>query len=695
MAAPFLLEIGVEELPARFVPEALEQLRVRMSEWLEAQRLAHGAVQVYGTPRRLTLYAADLAERQEDREFQVRGPSLKAAKGPDGRWTKAAEGFARSQGVAVDDLVERGTPQGVYVYALKREAGLRTPELLAGYIPELVLGLSFPKTMRWGTRDVRFARPIRWLVALYGEEVVPAEVAGVKTGRISRGHRTLHPGPVEIPGAEAYVDMLDAAFVMVDVARRKEVIVDQVRRAAEEIGGQAVIDEELLEEVVHLVEWPTAFAGAFDRDFLQVPPEVIMLTMKENQRYFPVVDGDGGLIPGFVGVRNGGDHRLDVVRAGNEKVLRARLADAKFFYDEDRKIAPIRAMERLRNIVFQEGAGTMYDKVERVRRVALALADRLGLGPRDVETVEAAGRILKFDLATHMVYEFPELEGVMGRYYALEAGEGSEVAEAILEHHRPRFPGDDLPGSPAGTVLAVADKADTLCASFYAGIRPTGSEDPYGLRRNALGLLQILRYLEIPIALGEILDLAEEALRASGFQDGGTWRADLDSFVTTRLRTWLLEEGRRHDLVDAILGRADEPLAVLIGRVRFYESLADEGHSGLYETAGAAKRVHNLAKKGEGLAGEPDPGRFQDDAERALHEASRLARQELEAARAAGDEKRALDAMGHLNRAVHPFFDRVMVLVEDEEIRENRLRLLRDVADVYNLLLDWRQVVLS
>ncbi|MBX6395770.1 MAG: glycine--tRNA ligase subunit beta [Alicyclobacillaceae bacterium] len=694
MTASFLLEIGVEELPARFVPGALEQLKETMIRWLKEQRLEHGEVRVFGTPRRLALRVSRLASRQEDRVMEVRGPSLKAAKDPEGRWTRAAEGFAKAQGVSTADLIERDTPQGTYVFVRKHVPGADTVELLTESLPSLVLGLSFPKTMRWGEGDVRFARPIRWLVALYGGQPLDVEVAGVKSGSRSFGHRTLHPEAVSIPDPDEYESVLEQAFVMVDVEKRRKEIVEQVNREAASLGGRAVIEEDLLEEIVHLVEWPTAFAGRFDPAFLEVPPEVIMLTMKEHQRYFPVVREDGSLVPGFVGVRNGGSRRLDLVRAGNEKVLRARLADAKFFFDEDRRTTPDGYMAKLRHVVFQEGAGSLYDKVERVRRAALELAERLGASRREVSVIERAGQVLKFDLATHMVYEFPELEGVMGRYYALAAGEEQAVADAILQHHRPRFAGDGLPEALPAVYLALADKADTLCASFMVGIRPTGSEDPYGLRRNALGLLQILRYREVPVSVPELLDLAGRILVESGVSGEGDWRAELDAFIATRLRTWLLEEGFRHDLVDAVLCRSGDPVAVLARRVRFYQHLSESGRPELSETAEAAKRVHNLAKKGEeGLDGPPEPALFEDDAERDLFDTAMKVRDVLFSALDAADDEAALRALTTLNGAVHPFFDRVMVLVEDAQIRENRLRLLRMVAGLYDAVLDWRAVV--
>lgn len=693
MTASFLLEIGMEELPARFVSPALDQLKQRVEAWLEEQRLEHGEVRVFGTPRRLAVHAARLSGRQEDREVEVRGPSLQAAKDPGGNWTRAAEGFARSQGVRLEDLVERDTPQGRYVFARKHIPGADTVDLLTTYLPALIQSLTFPKTMRWGDREVRFARPVRWIVALYGDRVIDFEWAGVRSGARTYGHRALHPDPVVLPDADAYEEVLERAFVLVDVDRRRREIEEQVKREAASLGGRAVVDEALLEEVVHLVEWPTAFAGRFDPAFLEVPPEAIMLTMKEHQRYFPVVRDDGSLVPGFVGVRNGGSRGLEAVRAGNEKVLRARLADAKFFYDEDRKIRPEEHMEKLKQVVFQEGAGSLFDKTVRVRRTARALARRVALPAGEMEVLERAGAILKFDLATHMVYEFPELEGIMGRYYALAAGETREVAEAIDQHHRPRWAGDAPPTGRAAALLAAADKADTLCVSYLSGIRPTGSEDPYALRRHALGLLQILRVHEFPLAIRDVLDEVERELAADGVVAGGSWRAELEAFIAGRFRTWLLEEGYRYDVVDAVLHRSGDSVAALVRRVRFYHELAETGAQDLRETAEAAKRVHNLAKKGEGLEGPPIPERFEDRAESELFQAAERAERRLAEASATADDAGALKALRELSGAVHPFLDRVTVLAEDPEIRENRLRLLRRVAALYDSVIDWRAVV--
>ncbi|MGA9175426.1 MAG: glycine--tRNA ligase subunit beta, partial [Thermoactinomyces sp.] len=485
-----LLEIGCEEIPARFVDGAVKQLAQKLTDWLNEKRISYESYQTYATPRRLTVSIQGVAERQADLYEEVKGPAERIAKTPDGAWSKAAEGFARKQGVSVDSLTLKEIKGENYVFAKVHHEGANTALELQKGLPEVLQGLHFPKTMRWHGRT-RFIRPVRWLVCLFDHEVVPVKWAGLTAGRKTRGHRFLGH-EIEIAHPAEYVEALKQQYVIVDVAERRNLILDQLRQLQEQHDWVIPVDPGLLEEVVHLVEYPTALFGTFNEEFLALPKEVLITTMREHQRYFPVEDRDGKLLPYFVTVRNGDDRHLETVAKGNEKVLRARLADARFFYEEDLKQTIEKAVAKLDQIVYQEELGSVGDRVRRMADLASAIGERLGLDQEELKQLNRAAHIAKFDLATQMVGEFPELEGFMGRTYALKAGEEAAVAEAIFEHHLPRFSGDDLPQTKIGGILALADKMDAICSSFGIGIQPTGSQDPYGLRRKAAGIVQIL-----------------------------------------------------------------------------------------------------------------------------------------------------------------------------------------------------------
>ncbi|MHB8918801.1 MAG: glycine--tRNA ligase subunit beta, partial [Desulfocucumaceae bacterium] len=488
----FLLEIGTEEMPARFVGPALQQLKELAGNQLREKRIQFEQVRAVGTPRRLAVYTTGLAESQQPLVKEVKGPALKVAYNSSGEPTPAVLGFARSQRVDMASLVVKPVGPVEYVFARKSEQGRPTAEVLAQICPELIAGLHFPKPMRWGDLEFRFARPIRWILALYGNAVVRFSLAGLEAGRTTLGHRFLSRGPLTLNDARDYFGEMKKAFVVVDPEERKQLIRSQVEAAAKSEGGRVEEDEELLDEVTNLVEYPTAFVGSYDQAFLRLPKEVPVTVMREHQRYFPVTGSDGGLLPRFIGVRNGITEHIDTVRAGNEKVLRARLADGAFFWDEDLKVPLADRAGSLKKVIWQESLGTVYDKVERVTGLALFIGEKLGAGNDLLGIIKRAAAICKADLVTNMVYEFPELQGVMGREYALRSGEIRDVAQAIFEHYLPRFAGDILPSTQGGRVLSLADKMDTLAGCFAVGIQPTGSQDPYALRRQALGIGSII-----------------------------------------------------------------------------------------------------------------------------------------------------------------------------------------------------------
>ncbi len=507
MAKDLLLEIGLEEVPARFVRGAMEQLKEKTEKWLKDSRLSYDEVQAYATPRRLTVIVKRLADKQADVSEEVKGPSRKIAYDDNGALSKPAQGFARSQGVELESLFIREVANVEYVFAIKSSLGVETSSLLPEALPALVTSLTFPKNMRWGNYELRYVRPIRWLVALHGSEVVPFEITGVKTSNVTRGHRFLGAETVvQEPGV--YVDRLLAEHVIVDVEQRREAILAGINGLSEERGWDIAVKDDLLEEVLFLVETPTVLSGSFDPSFLNIPQEVLITSMREHQRYFPVFDGEGRLLPHFVTVRNGDSRSLDVVSRGNEKVLRARLSDAKFFYAEDEKLVIGNALSKLENIVYHEELGSVADKVRRVRNVADRIAKHLRLESADLEDVSRTADICKFDLVSQMVYEFPELQGIMGEDYARKAGERESVAKAINEHYSPRHAGDRPAASLVGAIVGIADKLDTIVGCFSIGIIPTGSQDPYALRRQAAGIVNTLLVHEMEITLAELFQMA-------------------------------------------------------------------------------------------------------------------------------------------------------------------------------------------
>lgn len=689
MARDFLLEIGTEEIPARLLSGALEELAAVTEKFLAEERLLFEDVRTFGTPRRLAVRVFGLAAHQSPLIQEVKGPPCKAAFGADGRPTRAAEGFAKNHGVRVEDLVVRRVGNTDYVYAVKEEPGRPTVEVLRELAPRLVTSLSFPKSMRWGDYDLKFIRPIRWLVALYGEDVIPFTLAGVRADRYTYGHRFLRPGPHALAEPGAYVDTLRAAFVLVNPAERRSEVWRQVQDVAAAAGGTVLPDEELLDEVTNLLEYPTAFCGRFPAEYLELPPPVLTTPMREHQRYFPVYGPDGRLMPLFIGVHNGTAEHIDTIRAGNEKVLRARLADARFFYLEDLKQPLAERVEQLKKIVFMEEVGSLYDKTARLEALAGYLAGVLGLDPDDKNRAVRAAHLCKADLVTSMVYEFPELEGVMGREYALQGGEDPVVARAIYEHYLPRGAGDELPETLPGKVLSLAEKADNLVGCFGLGIVPTGSQDPYALRRQALGMCRLL------LEAGLHLDTGDLFRRAYRLYEGKLKIGEeelvtrLGEFVVQRLRGLFAERGLPADVVEAVLAADAGDVRDAWERAR---ALAAFRHAPAFENLYTAfTRAHNLAK---GAAdGRIDPALFEHPAESELFGAYRETAARAEPLLAARRYDEALEVMSALRGPVDRFFDAVLVMTEDRAVRENRLALLRRVAGLVRKVADLSRLV--
>lgn len=682
MAKDLLLEIGLEEVPARFVRAAMDQLKEKTEKWLDSARLGYKEVKAFATPRRLAVLVTELADKQADVSEEAKGPARKIALDESGAWTKAALGFARSQGVEPEALFFKELGGVEYVYAIKSSVGVETASLLPEALPALVTSLTFPKNMRWGSYELRYVRPIRWLVALHGSEVVPFEIAGVTTGNVTRGHRFL--GTDAIVGEPSqYVGKLREQHVLADVEERQAAILAGIKSLSEERGWHIAVKDDLLEEVLFLVETPTVLTGSFDPAFLNIPQEVLITSMREHQRYFPVLDAAGKLQPHFVTVRNGDSLSLDVVAKGNEKVLRARLSDAKFFYEEDQKVKIPDFLAKLENIVYHEELGSVADKVRRVRAISDELARKLRADETTRADVSRTADLCKFDLVTQMVYEFPELQGIMGEDYALKAGEKPEVARAINEHYSPRNAGDTPPASLVGAIVGIAEKIDTIVGCFSIGIIPTGSQDPYALRRQAAGIVSTLLAHELELTLPELFQLALDAHAAARppKREAFDILKDLGEFFSLRVKNVLTEQQIRYDAIDAVLSAGSDDVRRTLLRAKALQAETEEARKEAFRPAVEAfGRVCNLASKA-GDNRQVVSDLFADPAERALYEAWQQAHGEFAKAMAEARMTDALDALKGLAGPINRFFDAVMVMAEDEAVRNNRLGLLATIAD--------------
>jgi len=688
----YLLEIGVEEMPARFLDPALAELKETVTGFFREQRLSYKRLGTYGSPRRLALLVEGLAEYQEPLELEIKGPAVKVAY-KDGAPTRAAEGFARSQGVSVSELVQKAAGHVEYVFAVKREAGRPAREVLAEAGPYLISSLHFPKPMRWGDLEVRFARPIRWIVSLFDRDIVEFEFASLKAGRTTYGHRFLSKEPITLNAPSEYLDKMKNNYVMVETAERKETIWRQVCELAAKSGGLVEEDDDLLSEVNNLVEYPTALIGEFSVEYLKLPKEVLVTSMREHQRYFPVTGADGKLHAKFIAVKNGAADHLENVRTGNEKVLRARLADANFFYQEDLKAPLADKVPELKKIVFHESLGTVYDKMMRVSNLARYLADATGAGNSDRDTALRASCLAKADLVSSMVYEFPELQGVMGREYAELSGEGKSVASAIYEHYLPRFAGDKLPESLPGKILSIADKIDTIVGCFAIGIQPSGSQDPYALRRQALGISHIIMEGGINLSLS---DLIKEAYL--GYEGKVQLKLspekvcdEVTEFFKQRLRAILIDQGFSYDIVEAVQAAGYDNLSDALLRAGALAEFRKEPAFGNLLTAFV--RANNLSKNA--TINQVNPALLQDQSEKALYKRLTEIQGQAKLYLEKQDYRSLLSSIATLQDPLDKFFNSVMVMVEDEAVRHNRLALLLNLAALVRRVADLSRVVVE
>ncbi len=688
MAKDLLLEIGVEEMPAPFMSPALAELKILTEKILLDKRIDYKSVRTLGTPRRLVLHVEGVTETQHDAIMEFRGPKKEAAFDQAGQSTKAAQGFARGQGVNVSELQIREVAGIEYVFAVKQEMGGMTVDLLPAILLNVIFALPFPKFMRWAYYQTKFGRPVRWLLAYYGETLLPMQIENVTTKNFTMGHRFLSAGPIEIKSIDDYFVRLRENYVIVDQQERKELIWRQVQEVAAAVGGKAVENEDLLEEISFLLEYPTAFYGEFSSSYLEVPPEVLTTSMIEHQRYFPVFDANDKLMPYFVGVRNGTDYSLDIVRAGNERVIKARLEDALFFWKEDTKKPLESFIPRLKEVLFHERLGSVFDKVERLRSLAVYISREYRLSTSI--TVDQAAYLCKADLLSNMVYEFPELQGIMGRYYAIKGGEAPEVAEAILEHYLPRFAGDRLPASETGIVLSIAEKIYNLTAFFAIGIKPSGSQDPYALRRQALGIVNIIIDLGLKIDLCELISKAYQGLLDIAPEKNETETVhDLTDFILQRMRGVMLERGLSYDVIDAVLYQSGGNLNQIILRA---EAVRDFKNSSYWEDFLVVfNRSYNLSKKWDS-----DIVREEiliDPSEKALYHSCLQLKPKIEQVVAGEQYIDGMKMMAGMRADIDLFFEAVMVMVEDEELKSARLGLLRTVAGLCNSLADFSKVM--
>jgi glycyl-tRNA synthetase len=676
----FLLEIGTEELPVGDLALALEQLEAAVPRMLDEARLSFESVRVVGTPRRQAVLIYGLAPRQPDRTTEIQGPPAKVAFDADGNPTRAAEGFARKQGVSVDALRLVTEGDRTYVVATVTEEGRPATAVLAEELPNLIAGLRFPRTIRWNETNIYFSRPLRWFVGLLGEQVIPFRYAGVVSGRITRGLRPLGSPDIELTGADGYLETMAAHQIVVDMAERRDLVRTQTKALAASVGGCIPDDPDLLEEVTNLVERPTALLGEFESEYLALPQDVLITVMKKHQRYFPVVqDESGKLMPYFITVRNGDDLHLDVVREGNEDVLRARFSDAKFFYENDTRQPLEGFLPRLDTLTFQEQLGSMLDKSKRLEKLVPVVGRALGLDEGEQAMASRAAHLCKADLATQLVVELTSLQGLMGRQYARLSGEVEAVATAIFEHYLPRSADDTLPGSKPGLALGLADRLDSLVGLFGVGLAPSGSADPYGLRRAALGVVQNLVEHRVALSLHPLLveaaalmpvRIAEQALD------------DVAEFIAERLRGWLRDRGFRYDVVDAVLAeRGDDPYSAYRTVAQLAVWVERDDWMDLLNAYGRCIRI--VRDQEQRFAFEPDLDL--EPATAALAKATRTARAQI---RPESDVDRFLTAIHPMIPAINQFFDDVLVMHEDRALRESRLGLLQDVWELSRGIVD-------
>ncbi|WP_042145971.1 glycine--tRNA ligase subunit beta [Paucisalibacillus sp. EB02] len=692
MAKNVLFEIGLEELPARFIDDAEHQLKEKTIKWLDELRISYTKVESFSTPRRLAVIIHNIAEKQATIEEEAKGPAIKIAQDNEGNWTKAAVGFTRGQGKTVDDIYTKEVKGTTYIYVNKVIEGKPTDTILPEF-KQIIESIQFGKNMRWGTKTMRYARPIRWMIALYDEEVIRFEIEGVQTSNVTYGHRFLG-SEIVLTNLLHYKKQLEENFVIVDSRIREKMIMEGIKQVEIEGNFHVHIDQNLLDEVRNLVEYPTVFVGSFEKEFLELPDEVLITSMKEHQRYFPVKSDSGMLLPYFVAVRNGDSNALVTVKKGNEKVLRARLSDAQFFYEEDQKNSVSYYLDKLNHVVFQVKLGTIGEKVNRVVTISKKIADALNVDTEVIEKVVRAAQLSKFDLMTNMVNEFTELQGIMGERYARIFGEDETVAVAIREHYMPTSAGGELPKTLVGAIVSVADKLDTIVGCIGVGLKPSGSQDPYGLRRQATGILRIANDREWEIPVGQLFNKTIEHYQSLMLEhfDSELVKQELHAFIQQRVAFQLREQGIEQDIIQAIISRHIGMMSNMMKKASILS--AKRNDASFKPIQEALVRVLNLAEKTEET--EINPEYFETNSEKELFSSYEKVNSTYQNLVEQGDLDEAFSELEKLAAPIHLFFDDNMVMADDEKLRTNRLALLNRIAILVNNFanlnaIEWKQ----
>lgn len=679
--ADYLLEIGLEEVPAGTIDDVICQLSNKLIAILTEKRISYDSLKTFGTPRRIALRINNLAEKGESITIETKGPSVKAAF-KEGQPTKAMEGFCRGQGIAEDKLEVKKVNNEEYVYAIKNIEGVDVKGELAAFVVSAISSISFSKPMYWGDGLIQFIRPIRTLISIWNDEILPLEFGGINAGRKSRGHRFLFNGEIEVSCANDYEATLKSAFVIVDKDIRRQMVLDGIAKKAQELNGRVIVTDELLQEVLYLVEYPTVFVGGFDKDYLKLPKEAITTTMVNNQKYFPVTDDSGKIMPYFIGVRCGNDFSIDKVISGNEKVLKARLEDARFFFEEDKKVPLLDLRSKLDKVIYQKKLGTIGDKIDRIASVSMFLGDKLDYKGNDLLT---AARIAKMDLASHMVYEFPELQGIMGYYYSLHEGYGENIAVSIKEHYMPINAGDDVPRSMEGIIVGLADKIDSITSIFKAGLIPSGSQDPYALRRMALGIIRTIIENELTISIKDLLAYSQE-------QTNSLENLDIDiylEFFKTRFKSYLEKEGFRFDIIDSIFALDFDDILDLYKKAQALRAYSDDENFNI--VVGLLVRISNIVKNSPGKG--YSKNLLKDEYEIKLANELEKITIDFEENSRKGNYIDCYKQLESLKRPLDEFFENVMVMVEDDSIRNNRIDLLIGIKNLGDNLFKANKIV--
>ena len=678
-----LLEIGMEEIPARFLKPALNDLEKNMKTYLKENRIVFENLKTYGTPRRLILSISNLIEKQEDLNILNQGPAKHIAFGSNGDLTKAGMGFAKSQGIEATDLEIIETPKGEYIAAKKFVEGKETKTLLPGALKGLVEGLTFPKSMKWSNKKMKFARPIQWILALVDNDLIEFEVEGYKSALVSRGHRFFGEKEFSVTSIEDYFEKVRKNNVIIDIEERKNMIVEMINKNCSSVGEKVIIENELLDEVTNLVEYPYPMVGTFNSEFLEVPQDVLIISMQVHQRYFPILDSEGNLLPKFVVVRNGIDGS-EKVRIGNEKVLSARLSDARFFYQEDLKKSLAENVEKLKHVVFQKDLGTIYQKIERSKKIAEKVIDILGF-EGNKEDILRTIELSKADLVSNMIgeKEFTKLQGFMGAEYALKSGENEKVSKGIEEHYYPRYQGDKLPQNIEGVITGICDRIDTLVGCFGIGVIPSGSKDPFALRRSALGIVNIIFDSKLDLSIEELINLSLDVLEIDGVlkKDKEKVKIDVVEFMNQRIINVLLDKGYRKDFIMAVLGVKNENLLEIEKKLLTLEEVSSNAN--FNELVSLLKRVGNISKDYKGTVNVSEE-LLEDKAEKSLYNFYMEFVSISEEILGKNDYLFYLKTILSGKEIIDNFFDSVMVMDKDENIKNNRLSLLTSLNIIFN-----------